>query len=97
MNKTQLAAMVAERTGVTKAAAIRSVDAVLGCIADNIYEGDGEISIPDFGRFCVKSVAERQGINPATGEKITIEAHDKVVFKASENMGIYTRKHPSDR
>ncbi len=27
-------------------------------------------------------MAERQGVNPATGEKITIEARDKVVFKA---------------
>lgn len=97
MNKTQLAAMVAERTGASKAVATRYVDAVLGCMADTIYEGDGEVAIPDFGRFSVKNVPERQGVNPATGEKITIEAHDKVVFKPSDNMGIYTRKHPCDR
>lgn len=41
----------------------------------------------------MKQVAERQGFNPQTGEKITIEAREKIVFKASENMSIFSRKH----
>ena len=54
MNKTQLAAAVAEKAGVSKADAATYVNMVLGAIADNICEGDGEVSIPDFVRFFVK-------------------------------------------
>ena len=46
MNKTQLAAAVAEKAGVSKADAATYVNMVLGAIADNICEGDGEVSIP---------------------------------------------------
>ncbi|MDD6553911.1 MAG: HU family DNA-binding protein [Prevotellaceae bacterium] len=95
MNKTQLIAAVAEKSGTTKAEAARYVETVLGIIADNICEGDGDVTIPDFGHFYVKEVPARQGINPATKEKITIEAHDKIVFKCSDNLSIYTRKHPA--
>lgn len=93
MNKSQLTAAVAERAEITKAQAGKLVDSLLGVIADNICGGDQEIAIPDFGRFYLKNVAERQGINPRTKEKITIEAHDKVVFKASDNLDLFSRKH----
>lgn len=93
MNRTQLIAAVAERAEFSKSDAAKYVNAVLGAIADNLTEGDRELAIPDFGRFSVKQVAERQGFNPQTGEKITIEAREKIVFKASENMSIFSRKH----
>ena len=93
MNRTQLIDRVAARTEGTKAEAAKYLNAILGTIADNLTEGDGELVLPDFGRFLVRHVAERQGFNPQTKEKITIEAHEKIVFKASDNMGIYSRKH----
>ncbi len=93
MTKTQLIEAVAKNGELSKADAAKSVNLVLGAIADNLTEGDGEISVIDFGRFFIKHVPERQGVNPASGEKIVIEAHDKVVFKASDNMSIYSRKH----
>ena len=71
MNKTQIVAAFAEKAGITKTDASKFFNALMGVMADNIVEGDGEISIPDFGRFSIKHVAERQGVNPATGEKIT--------------------------
>lgn len=93
MNKTQLTVAVAEKANISKADAAIYVNAVLGVIADNICEGDHEVSVPDFGRFFVKEVPARQGINPATKEKITIDAHEKVVFKPSDNLSIFSRKH----
>lgn len=93
MNRTQLIAAVAERAELTKGDAAKYVNTVLGVIADNLTEGDHELAIPDFGRFAVKQVPQRNGVNPATGEKIVIEAHEKVVFKASDNLSIFSRKH----
>lgn len=93
MNKTQLIAAVAANTEISRNDASKFVNAVLGAIADNLTEGDGEIALPDFGRFQRKTVPTRQGINPQTKEKITIEEHDKIVFKPSDNMSIFSRKH----
>ena len=93
MNKTQLVENVAGKTDLTKTEASQLVNIVLGAIADNICDGDGEVAIPDFGRFMIKQVAERQGINPSTKEKIIIPAHEKIVFKPSDNISIYSRKH----
>lgn len=93
MNRTQLIAAVAERAEISKNQAAKCVNTVLGAIADNLTEGDHELAIPDFGRFFVKQVPQRNGVNPSTGEKIVIDAHEKVVFKASDNLSIFSRKH----
>ena len=85
MNKTQIVAAFAEKAGITKTDASKFFNALMG-----------EISIPDFGRFSIKHVAERQGVNPATGEKITIAARDKVVFKASDSLPYFSRKHSNE-
>ena len=92
MNKTQIVAAFAEKAGITKTEASKFFNALMGVMADNIVE----ISIPDFGRFSIKHVAERQGVNPATGEKITIAARDKVVFKASDSLPYFSRKHSNE-
>ncbi len=93
MNKTQLVENVADKADLTKTEASQLVNVVLGAIADNICDGDGEVAIPDFGRFMIKQIAERQGFNPSTKEKIIIPAHEKIVFKPSDNISIYSRKH----
>ena len=86
MNKTQIVSAFAEKAGITNKDASMYFNSLMGVLADNI-------AIPDFGRFSIKHVAERQGVNPATGEKITIAARDKVVFKASESLPYFSRKH----
>lgn len=93
MNRTELIAAVADRTGSTKSHAAQMVDTVLGIIADRLTEEREEVAIADFGRFYIKQKPERQGINPQTGEKITIEAKEKIAFKASTSIEYYSRKH----
>lgn len=93
MNRTELIAKVSERAEISKNDATKCLNAVLGAIADNLTKGDKELALPDFGRFLVKQIPERKGINPRTKEEITIEAHEKIVFKASDNMDLYSRKH----
>lgn len=93
MNRSELIAAVAERTGKTKAEAISTVDAVFGIVADCLNERKEEVSIADFGRFYIKQQGERTGFNPKTGEWITIEAREKIVFRPSGSMEYYSRKH----
>lgn len=93
MNRSELISAVAERTGSTKASATKIVDAVFGVIADCLSEDKQEVAIADFGRFFIKQQAERTGFNPQTGEKITIEAREKIAFKPSASIEYYSRKH----
>ncbi len=93
MNRSELISAVAERTGKSKAEATATVDAVFGIMADCLSEQKEEVSIADFGRFFIKHQGERTGFNPHTGEKITIEAREKISFKASGSIGYYSRKH----
>ncbi len=59
------------RIGSKKAAA-EAVDAVLDNIAE-VLAGGGEVNFTGFGKFSVAERAARQGVNPRTGERITIQ------------------------
>lgn len=46
----------------------------------------GAVSISGFGKFELRWMQERTGINPQTGEEITIPAQNKVVFKPYKSL-----------
>lgn len=46
----------------------------------------GAVSISGFGKFELRWMKERTGINPQTGEEITIPAQNKVVFKPYKSL-----------
>jgi DNA-binding protein HU-beta len=43
-----------------------------------------EVSLPGFGKFKVKATPEREGRNPANGEKIKIAASKKLTFSSAK-------------
>lgn len=48
-----------------------------------IHEGleeDRKVNLAGFGKFDLREMDEREGYNPQTGEKMTISAHNRVVF-----------------
>ena len=81
MNRTELAAVVAEKTGMTKVDAKKAVDAALQAIEGALVANE-QVALLGFGTFAVVERPERQGVNPSTGEKITIAAKKAVKFKA---------------
>jgi DNA-binding protein HU-beta len=85
MNKTELAQAVAARGGVDSSAAKAAVDAVFETIADELA-GGGEVSVSGFGKFSVADRAARQGVNPATGEKIQIAASKAAKFSPASAL-----------
>ena len=46
----------------------------------------GKVNITGIGIFRVKDMRERKGVNPNTGEVITISARKKVAFSASKKL-----------
>lgn len=85
MTKTELAAKVAEKAGISKKAAAEAVDAVLATITEALDAGE-KVSLVGFGTFEVRTRAARQGINPRTKENISIPASKLPVFKAGKSL-----------
>ena len=82
MNKTELIAAVAEKSGMAKVDAKKAVDAAIEALAGAMAAGD-RVAIPGLGTFNVSERAARTGKNPRTGEQITIAAKKVVKFKPS--------------
>ena len=86
LNKQDIINKVAEVDGVeTKAAAKRAVDTVIETIIDSVANGDGS-AITGFGSFVPVDKAAREGVNPATKEKIKIPAATVPKFKAGKTF-----------
>ncbi len=81
MNKTELIAAVAAKTGLKKKDAEAAVAAVFATVADELAAGN-KVQVIGFGTFEVKERAERDGRNPFTGEAIKIAAAKRPVFTA---------------
>jgi len=79
VNTSELAGKVAEANDVTKAQAKTLIDAFLKELTAEVAAG-AEIALPGFGKFKVKETPEREGRNPANGEKIKIAASKKITF-----------------
>jgi len=85
MNATELVAKLSETHSVSKAQAKSIVDDFLKDIVDAAASG-AEVSLPGFGKFKVKVTPEREGRNPASGEKIKIAASKKLTFSAAKSV-----------
>ena len=85
MNKTDLIAAVAAKTGETKKSAEASINAVIDVIAETLASGD-KIQLVGFGSFEVRQRAARKGRNPQTGKEMKIEAKKAPVFKAGKAL-----------
>ena len=85
MNKTELVAIVAEKSGLTKKDAERVVSATFETITAELVKGE-KVQISGFGIFEVKEREARVGRNPRTKEAIEIPASKAPVFKASKAL-----------
>ena len=85
MNKTELIAAVAAKTGLTKKDAEKVVNATIDSITESLVKGD-KVNVSGFGIFEVKTRGERVGRNPRTKETIEIPATRLPGFKASKTL-----------
>ena len=85
MNKSDLIAAVAAKTGDTKKNAEASINALIDVIAESLKDGE-KIQLVGFGTFEVSERAAREGRNPQTGETMKIEASKSPKFKAGKAL-----------
>ena len=81
VNKNELIADVAEKSGLSKVDAGKAVDGMIASIEAALKSGD-DVRIVGFGTFSVSSRAATTGRNPRTGEAISIPASKQPKFKA---------------
>lgn len=85
MNKTELVAAMAEKTGLTKKDAENALKAFTDVVAEELVKGE-KIQLVGFGTFEVTERAEREGRNPKSGEPMTIPASKSPKFKAGKAL-----------
>ncbi|AWH89771.1 MULTISPECIES: nucleoid-associated protein HU-beta [Limnobaculum] len=85
MNKSQLIDQIAAGADISKAAAGRSLDAIIDAVTDALKNGD-QVSLVGFGSFVVRERAARTGRNPQTGKEIKIAAAKVPAFRAGKAL-----------
>ena len=83
MNKTDLIAIISEKSGVTKKDAEKVWNSAVTAITESLQKGE-KIHLVGFGTFEVKNRAARMGRNPRTREEVMIPASKVPVFKVSK-------------
>ena len=69
----------------SKKSAADAVEAVLDAISDTLA-GGGDVNFTGFGKFSVAERGPRQGVNPRTGERITISGGRVPKFSAGASL-----------
>ena len=85
MNRTELIAEVAERSGLTKKDAEKAVVALFDTVIDEVAAGN-KVQIVGFGTFEQRIRKEREGISPRTKEKMIIPEAKVPAFKPGRSF-----------
>ncbi len=85
MNKTELVAAIADKTGLSKKDSEAAVKAFVDVVSGALKDGD-KVQLVGFGTFEVSERSARTGRNPQTGEEIKIAASRTPRFKAGKAL-----------
>ena len=85
MNKADLIEHIATQADISKAAATRALDAIVGGEKSTLKKS-GSVTIVGFGTFAVTKRAARTGRNPRTGAAIKIKAAKVPKFKPGKAL-----------
>jgi DNA-binding protein HU-beta len=85
VNKSDLIARIASTAGISKAAAVRALDATTTSITAALKKGD-LVTLIGFGTFYLGKRAARNGRNPRTGATIKIKAANSPKFRAGKSL-----------
>ncbi len=85
MNKSELIAAMAAKTGATKKDAEVALNAFTEVVTEALVKED-KVQLVGFGSFEVRRRAPRKGRNPQTKEEIKIPASKAPVFKAGKAL-----------
>ena len=85
MNKAELIASMAEKSGFSKKDTEKAVNSFMETVNEALVKGE-KVQLVGFGTFEVKERKERKGRNPKTQEEMMIPASKAPVFKAGKAL-----------
>lgn len=86
MNKAELIASMAEKSGLTKVQSDNALNAFISTVEESLAKGD-KVQLVGFGTFESRKRKAREGRNPRNPEeKIKIPASKAAVFKAGKHL-----------
>ncbi len=85
VTKSALVQQVAAETQLSRRDAVRAVEAVLALIEREL-RGGGQVSLAGFGKFHTARRGARAGVNPRTGEPMTVGATTVPRFTAGSAL-----------
>ncbi|MFO1226070.1 HU family DNA-binding protein [Roseateles sp.] len=85
MNKCELIEHIAKQADISKAAAGRALEALIGGVKSTLKKS-GSVSIVGFGSFSITKRAARSGRNPRTGATIKIKSAKVPKFKPGKAL-----------
>ncbi|MEC5216244.1 DNA-binding protein HU-beta [Actimicrobium sp. GrIS 1.19] len=85
MNKSELIDHIAASADISKAAATRALDSMIGAVKTTLKK-NGTVTLVGFGTFSVGKRAARTGRNPRTGEAIKIKSAKVPKFKPGKGL-----------
>jgi DNA-binding protein HU-beta len=85
VNKTELIEHIARQADISKAAAARALEAVIGGVKTTLKKNN-TVSLVGFGTFSVGKRAARSGRNPRTGAAIKIKAAKVPKFRPGKAL-----------
>lgn len=85
VNKTELIEHIAKSADISKAAATRSLNAIISAVKVTLKK-NGSVTLVGFGTFSVGKRAARIGRNPRTGEAIKIKSAKVPKFKPGKGL-----------
>jgi DNA-binding protein HU-beta len=85
VNKTDLIEHIAKQADISKAAATRALEALIGGVKATLKK-NASVSIVGFGTFAVTKRAARSGRNPRTGATIKIKSAKVPKFRPGKGL-----------
>jgi len=85
VNKSELVAVLAEKTNTSKKSAEESLNAFVDVVTEALVNGD-KVQLVGFGTFETRKRAARKGRNPQTGAEMKIAASTVPVFKVGKAL-----------
>ncbi|MBR2588673.1 MAG: HU family DNA-binding protein [Bacilli bacterium] len=85
MNKSELVKAMAEESGLSQKDAEKALNSFVNQVSIALSNKD-KVQLVGFGTFETRERAERDGVNPATGEKIKIAAATAPAFKPGKAL-----------
>jgi DNA-binding protein HU-beta len=85
VNKSELIDHIAEQADISKAAAARALEALIGGVTETLQKGDS-VTLVGFGTFAVTKRDARSGRNPRTGATIEIKSSKVPKFRPGKAL-----------